>query len=231
MRWSVASPLRIVLLDDHALIRDALKIRLSLEADFKVLGAYSTSRYLIDRLRGQNVDLLVLDYLLSDGELDGLHLIRLVRSHYPTIKIVIYSSLERAATVHMSIRAGANGFVGKSQETEELLHAIRIVAMGRIYMAPAISAKMEKLPVAQLDPIDLTQLFDGDKMLAEHPQLSPKESEVLRCCLEGMSVSQIANKFLRSRKTISGQKQSAFRKLGIRTDTELFKLQNQLNAI
>lgn len=95
MRWSVASPLRIVLLDDHALIRDALKIRLSLEADFKVLGAYSTSRYLIDSLRGQDVDLLVLDYLLGDGELDGLRLIKLVHSHYPTIRILIYSSLER----------------------------------------------------------------------------------------------------------------------------------------
>ena len=228
MRWSVASPLRIVLLDDHALIRDALKIRLSLEADFKVLGAYSTSRYQIDSLRGQDVDLLVLDYLLGDGELDGLRLIKLVHSHYPTIRILIYSSLERPATVNMSIRAGAHGFVGKSQETEDLLHAIRMVAMDRIYMSPAISTKIEKLSVVQLD---MTQPFDGDKVLADHPQLSPKESEVLRCCLEGMSVSQIASKFLRSRKTISGQKQSAFRKLGISTDTELFKLQNQLNAI
>lgn len=228
MRWSVASPLRIVLLDDHALIRDALKIRLSLEADFKVLGAYSTSRYLIDSLRGQDVDLLVLDYLLGDGELDGLRLIKLVHSHYPTIRILIYSSLERPATVNMSIRAGAHGFVGKSQETEDLLHAIRMVAMDRIYMSPAISTKIEKLSVVQLD---MTQPFDGDKVLADHPQLSPKESEVLRCCLEGMSVSQIASKFLRSRKTISGQKQPAFRKLGISTDTELFKLQNQLNAI
>lgn len=128
----------------------------------------------------------------------------------------------------MSIRAGAHGFVGKSQETEDLLHAIRMVAMDRIYMSPAISTKIEKLSVVQLD---MTQPFDGDKVLADHPQLSPKESEVLRCCLEGMSVSQIASKFLRSRKTISGQKQSAFRKLGISTDTELFKLQNQLNAI
>lgn len=229
MRWSVVSPLRIVLLDDHALIRDALKIRLSLEADFKVLGAYSTSRDLIDRLRDQSVDLLILDYLLSDGELDGLHLIRLVRSHYPTIKIVIYSSLERAATIHMSIRAGANGFVGKSQETEELLRAIRLVALDRIYLAPATSAELEKLPVGQ--SIDMTQPFHGDTVLIDHPQLSPKESEVLRCCLDGLSVSQIAIKFLRSRKTISGQKQSAFRKLGIRSDTELFKLQTQLKEV
>jgi len=84
------------------------------------------------------------------------------------------------------------------------------------------------LPIAHLD----TALpSDSDNVLADHPHLSPKESKVTRCCLEGMSVFQIANKFLRSRKTISGQKQPAFRKLGISTDTELFKLQNQLNAI
>lgn len=229
MRWSVISPLRIVLLDDHALIRDALKVRLSLEPDFKVLGAYSTSRELIDGLRDLNADLVVLDYQLTDGELDGLRLIQMLRSHYPHLRIVIYSSFERPATVSMSIRGGANGFVGKSQETDELLRAIRMVALDRIYLAPAMSAELNKLPVPQ--SVDSTQPFNGDKVLANHPELSPKESEVLRCCLEGMSVSQIAIKFMRSRKTISGQKQSAFRKLGIRTDTELFKLQIQLKAV
>lgn len=229
MRWSVVSPLRIVLLDDHALIRDALKIRLTLEPDFNVLGVYSTSKGLIEGLREQEADLLVLDYQLTEGELDGLRLIQLVRSHYPTLRIVIYSSSERPATVNMSIRAGANGFVGKSQETDELLRAIRMVALDRIYLAPAMAAELNKLPIPQT--VDIDQAFDGDKALADHPELSPKESEVLRCCLEGMSVSQIATKFLRSRKTISGQKQAAFRKLGIRTDTELFKLQIHLKDV
>lgn len=229
MRWSVVSPLRIVLLDDHALIRDALKIRLSLEPDFKVVGVYSTSKTLIEGLRDQEADLLVLDYQLTEGELDGLRLIQMVRGHYPNLRIVIFSSSERPATVNMSIRAGANGFVGKSQETDELLRAIRMVALDRIYLAPAMAAELDKLPIPQA--VDIDQSFDGDKVLANHPELSPKESEVLRCCLEGMSVSQIATKFLRSRKTISGQKQAAFRKLGIRTDTELFKLQIHLKEV
>jgi len=62
-------------------------------------------------------------------------------------------------------------------------------------------------------------------------ELSPREREVLRCCLEGMSVTQIAEKFARSVKTISGQKQAAFRKLGVRNDNELFKIQHQLQDI
>jgi two-component system capsular synthesis response regulator RcsB len=226
MRWSVVSPLRIILLDDHALIRDALKIRLSLEPDFKVVGIYTSSRELIEGLREHSAELIVLDYQLGAGELDGLRLIQMVRNHYPELRIVIFSSLERPATVNMSIRAGANGFVGKSQETDELLRAIRMVALNRIYLAPAMAAELERPPVPQ--PTDKEQIFDGDKILADSPELSPKEREVIRCSLDGLSVSQVAAKFSRSRKTISGQKQSAFRKLGIRTDTELFKLQIHL---
>ena len=226
MRWSVASPLRIILLDDHALIREALEIRFSLEADFKVQGVYSTSRELLDSLNRAEADLVVLDYQLADADIDGLRLIQSVRRRHPSIRIVIYSSSEKPATVNMSLRAGANGFVGKSQPTDELLRAIRMVALDRIYLAPAMAAELEKIPAAQMLP-------EGDNpdhafTLSNQPNLSPKESEVLRCCLEGMSVSQIASKFTRSRKTISGQKQAAFRKLGIKTDTELFKLQVQL---
>lgn len=226
MRWSVISPLRIVLLDDHPLIRDSLKIRLDLEADFKVQAVYSTSRGLLDGLSETAVDLVVLDYQLSEGEIDGLRLIQSVRRHYPAVKIVIFSSSEKAATVNISLRAGANGFVGKSQETEELLRAIRMAALDRFYLAPAMAFELEKLPAAHL-PLAGSNI-DSDLTLANHPELSPKEIEVLRCCLEGMSVSQIAAKFVRSPKTISGQKQSALRKLGVRTDTELFKLQARL---
>ena len=226
MRWSVASPLRIILLDDHALIREALEIRFSLEADFKVQGVCSTSRELLESLNRAEADLVVLDYQLADADIDGLRLIQSVRRRHPSIRIVIYSSSEKPATVNMSLRAGANGFVGKSQPTDELLRAIRMVALDRIYLAPAMAAELEKNPAAQMLP-------EGDNpdhafTLSNQPNLSPKESEVLRCCLEGMSVSQIASKFTRSRKTISGQKQAAFRKLGIKTDTELFKLQVQL---
>ncbi|EIK71380.1 transcriptional regulator, LuxR family [Pseudomonas synxantha BG33R] len=158
-----------------------------------------------------------------------MRLIQMVRAHYPNLRIVIFSSSERPATVSMSIRAGANGFVGKSQETGELLRAIRMLALERIYLAPAMAAELDKLPTPQA--VDIDQSFDGDKVLADHPELSPKESEVLRCCLEGMSVSQIATKCLRSCKTISGQKQAAFRKLGVRTDTEFFKLQIHLKEV
>lgn len=231
MKWSVVSPLRIALLDDHALIREALKVRLSVESDFNVIGVYSGSDELISAMREQQVDLLVLDYQLRDGELDGLRLIQLLRSHYPQTRILIYSSQERPAMVNMAIHGGAAGFFGKSQPTEELVRAVRMVAIGRLYLSPAMAAEFEKVPViCEIDPGK--ELIGGEAAtLLSFPSLSSKEREVLRCLLEGLSVSEIAIKFSRSRKTISGQKQSALKKLGIRTDIELFKLQGHLAEV
>ncbi|AZF55009.1 capsula synthesis response regulator transcription regulator protein [Pseudomonas sp. R4-34-07] len=233
MKWSVVSPLRIVLLDDHALIREGLKVRLSAESDLKVVGVYSGSAGLLEALRTEPADLLILDYQLSDGELDGLRLIQLLRSHYPELRILIFSSVERPATVNMAIRAGANGFFGKSQETEELVFAVRTVALDRLYLSPSMAAELDSTPKMPTPALSGEQEVDvdGRDPLIDYPALSPKEREVLRCCLGGMSVSQIAVKFLRSRKTISGQKQAALRKLNVRTDTELFKLHLDLKDI
>jgi DNA-binding NarL/FixJ family response regulator len=231
MKWSIVSPLRIVMLDDHALIREGLKIRLSVESDFNVVGVYSTSPELLEALRSVRADLLILDYQLSDGELDGLRLIQLLRSHYPELRILVFSSVERPATVNMAIRAGGNGFFGKSQDTEDLVRAIRVVALDRLYLSPSMAAEMDSTPKAPIAGEGFVSPITGDGSLVSYPALSPKEREVLRCCLEGMSVSQIAVKFLRSRKTISGQKQAALRKLNVRTDTELFKLHLDLQYI
>ncbi|WP_238349883.1 response regulator transcription factor [Pseudomonas sp. BW16M2] len=223
------SPLRIALLDDHTLIREAMKIRLALEPDFKVVDVYASGRELLEGLEAQLPDLLVLDYQLTEGEIDGLRLLQSLRARHPDLRILIFSSMDRPATINLCIRAGARGFVGKTQPTDELLTAIRTVAMDRTYLPLSIAAHLEKLPAPQASAID--DSTEGAQTLANYPELSPKEREVLRCILDGMSGSDVASKFARSRKTISGQKHSAYRKLGISSDAELFKLQTQLKGL
>jgi DNA-binding NarL/FixJ family response regulator len=108
---------------------------------------------------------------------------------------------------------------------DQLFRAIRTVAQGHIYLHPEMAREVA----------DVTETTNGDcipdatdDILARSASLSPREREVLRCYLSGMSVSEIAAKFSRSANTISTQKQSAYRKLGIRTDSELFKVQRLL---
>ena len=91
MKWSVMAPLRVAVLDDHSLIQMALELRLSREADLKVVGVYSNSRDLLASLSGTPADLLVLDYSLGASELDGLHLIGLIRRRFPSLSIALHT--------------------------------------------------------------------------------------------------------------------------------------------
>jgi two-component system capsular synthesis response regulator RcsB len=224
LKWSIMAPLRVAVLDDHYLIQMALELRLSREADMKVVGVYANSRDLLASLSETPADLLILDYALGASELDGLHLIGLIRRRFPTLCILISSSTETPSVVNLSLSVGANGFFGKSESAELLVEAIRKVASGETYVSPGLAYRLGRQPTAGRSMPDVK----GAQRLLNDPTLSPKEREVLRCCLDGMSVSQISRKFMRSMKTISGQKQAAFRKLGVRTDAELFKLQHSL---
>lgn len=230
MKWSNLSPLRVAILDDHALIRRGFGTRVEQERDLKLVAMYAGSRELLADLSNNPVDVLVLDYSLQQDELDGLNLIRLLRIRHPDVRILVSSSTESLATISLVLRAGACGFVGKSQEVEDLVGAIRTVACERIYLSQMNELELRRVPTGQAgDEIGSAVSIDSDSALVSNPLLSPKEQEVLRCCLDGMSVSQIAHKFTRSRKTISGQKQSAFRKLGVRCDSELYKVHGELS--
>ncbi|WP_346727551.1 response regulator transcription factor [Pseudomonas sp. SWRI81] len=230
MKWSNLSPLRVAILDDHPLVRRGFGSRIESERDLKLVAMYAGSRELLAGLRNEAVDVLVLDYSLQQDELDGLNLIRLLRVRHPEVRILVSSSAESLATISLALRAGASGFVGKSQEVDDLLGAIRTVACERVYLAQEVALELGHVPSRQgEDEVGKSIRVDSDSALVSHPLLSPKEQEVLRCCLDGMSVSQIAHKFTRSRKTISGQKQSAFRKLGVSCDSELHKIHGELS--
>jgi DNA-binding NarL/FixJ family response regulator len=158
-------------------------------------------------LRSTPADVLLIDYALGCNDIDGLNLIRALRVRFPDSRILVSSSHDNPATTALALKAGAAGFVGKSRELGELVQVIRQVASG---------------------PPQAGAVLAPDGSPAHGAALSPREQEVLRCCLDGMSVTQIAAKFSRSVKTISGQKQAALRKLGVRNDSELFKMRGPL---
>ncbi|MFJ3058217.1 response regulator [Herbaspirillum sp. NPDC087042] len=234
MTWTPASAMRIALLDDHAVVRYGLAMRLAEEPDLDVVGAFATSKELMVALRTVPADLLLIDYALGSNDIDGLNLIRALRVRFPRSKILVASAHHNPATVALAMKAGAQGFVGKSQELGELIQAVRAVGRGRQYlnvtMVTALSSMQQaESGAGQAEPASGSRRGSGgvpaaSRALAELSSLSPREREVLRCCLEGLSVTEIAEKFMRSVKTISGQKQSALRKLGVRSDHELFKI-------
>jgi two-component system capsular synthesis response regulator RcsB len=211
--------IRILILDDHPMVREALSAHLERYPEFGVLGDIGSSKELLRLLPSLMPDLLMLDYALGEDSADGIALIRTLRARYPEMKILMVSGHSSPATITAMLRAGAHGFLAKNQDLKDLPEAIRKVIRGGVYV-PVNTREMLHYTKAPEDE----GLGTEGKELFDHPALSPKEREVLRCCIEGMTVTQVARKFSRSIKTISGQKQSAYRKLGIASDRELFKV-------
>lgn len=218
---TVMPSLRVMLLDDHEVMRRGLELLLKQEHRINVIGSFTTSRELFAALRDRTADVLIVDYSLGPTEVDGLNLIRALKVRFPNEKVLVMSAHYNAATIALAMKAGARGFIGKGQDQKELIMAIRAIAAGRVYLSKEMSREME------LQPSELSE-HTGESALINDAKLSPREREVLRCYLDGMSVTEIANKFSRSITTISAQKTAAYRKLGIRNDSELFKIRHQL---
>ncbi|VVD79622.1 LuxR family transcriptional regulator [Pandoraea iniqua] len=220
MDWNAVNPLRIVILDDHEVVLRGLVSCLSAEIDLRVVGSFTRVPDLLVELARGSTDLAVIDFSLGGDQMDGLNLIQVLQRKHPSLPLVMLSSHFDVATVDLAMRAGIRGYVGKTEGLAALVNAVRIVASGRLYFSPQIAEALPLGKTAARPEIP----GPNSSLLTSMASLSPKEREVVRCALEGMSVKQIAEKFSRSNKTISAQKQSAYRKLGITTDNELFRI-------
>lgn len=209
---------RIALLDDHAVVRRGLANTLMAEDGFEVTGIYERGRDLIAGLAKKPADLLLLDFSLNGDEIDGVSLIRILRIKFPSSPILVFSTHHDLATVELAMRVGARGFLSKKANMAQLIGAVRTVASGEMYLTVDSDLRQKgKAPRTQEDRAKATEV-------QVQPVLSAREQEVIRCYLSGMTVGDIAEKFKRSIKTISAQRISAFRKLGVTTNRELFKL-------
>ena len=231
MTTSISRPLQVMLLDDHEFILHGISLTLSAHSDIRVAGTYTSSQKMFMALQGAAADVVIMDYCLRPGEMDGLNLIRALRLRCPQVEVLVISSLYTPATVSLALRCGALGFVGKELDADVLPQAVRRVASGQVYLHTAMAARLADNDVRLGELMMASPATGVGAQLTSRPSaLTVREHEVLRCCLDGQSVTDIAGKFSRSVKTISAQKQSAFRKLGLRNNNELFKIRGQLEG-
>ncbi len=200
VRAASSHAIHVAVLDDHVVVRFGVETLIRNNERMRWTGAAENSAGLFRLLSSTPCHVLVLDYELSPDEIDGWSLVRIVRARFPHVRIIVYTSHVEAATETLMRQAGAHGFLSKSADLTELIGMIDHVAAGSTFFSEALRPK------------------EG----AAH--LTPRETEVLRCCMQGLSMTDIARKFERSVKTVSSQKHAAYRKLGIRNDYDLFKL-------
>jgi two-component system, NarL family, captular synthesis response regulator RcsB len=200
------NPIHVVVADDHPVIRMGIEATLDDISSVKRIGSAADSTQLVALLDAQPCDVLITDYAMPGGQYgDGMELISFVRQRYPALRIVLLTSMEKAALIRSLLAQGVNAILSKTDDMSHLRAAIQAVHIGRRYYSPRIANMLKSLPTSG------------------SAKLSQRESEVIALYVGGDSINTIAEKLKRSKQTISTQKVSAMRKLGIETDADLFK--------
>ncbi len=206
---------RILIADDHAVVRAGLRQFLLDDGNVREVGEAATGQQALDRLRESRWDLLILD--ISMPGRSGLDILKHVRSGFPDTRILVLSGFpERQYAVNV-LRAGAGGYLAKDSAPEELLKAVRIVLQGRRYVSQALA----ELLVKELDA-------DSDKPM--HAQLSEREFQIFTKLATGRAVSEIAEELCLSVKTISTYRSRVLEKMNFRTNADIttYALRNGL---
>lgn len=198
--------LRLLIVDDHMIIRRGLIQILSDACGIGMIFEAADGPAAMQRLRADAVDVVVLDVAL--GERDGLDVLKAIRSEFPRIGVVMLSVYPESQFAVRSIRAGAGAYLNKCCAPEELLDAIRKVALGGVFVTPTI---------AEL----LARSVREDANRVPHETLSNREFQVLELFAQGRSVSDIAGRLSLSANTISTYRARIFEKLGVRNMAEL----------
>jgi two-component system NarL family response regulator len=202
--------IRVVLADDHRMVREALREVLSREADIEVVGEAGTGAEALEVTARLQPDVVVLDISLPD--FNGIEVAaRLVASKTPA-KLVALSQHADKRYVTAIVRAGAHAYVTKSAAGTELVLAIRAVAAGHGYFAPEIAGALAS---------DMRADAPGAPAAPPAPPLAPREREVLRLIAEGARTAAIAERLQVSAATIDVHRRNIMRKLGLRTVAEL----------
>lgn len=198
---------RIVIVDDHPITLIGLRYMLSANPDLDIVGQAEDPDGLLDQLEQHPCDVLITDLMMPGGaQSDGLRLIDLVRRRYPRLAIIVVTMLDNPALIAALLRLGVRGVVSKRGMLADLPKAIR--ANGRQpFLSPSLRHLMEA---------------GHGKPLAQLEALSPREVEVLRLYGSGLAIGEIAERLARSKQTISAQKSSAMRKLGLDTNAGLY---------
>lgn len=198
--------IQVLVADDHPLLRSGLKHVLQQEPDFGPPGEAENSEQVLERLEERNWDVVVLDIAMPDR--NGLETLSEIRKRHPTIPVLILSMHPEEQYAIRAIKAGASGYLTKSNAATELVRAIRRILAGKKYVSPALAEV-------------LANVIKSGEARPLHEILSDREYHVVCAIASGKSVSVIAAETQLSVKTISTYRARALEKMNMHSNAEL----------
>ena len=206
--------MRILIADDHGIMRDGLRMLIESQSDMEVVGEVDAADKVMDLVARTRCDLVVLDLSMPGG--GGMPVISEIKRAHPKVRVVVLTMHEQAGYVRRAISAGALGYIGKRVVGRHLLTAIRSAHEGELYIDPALKSALDAA-----EKQDGSKVHDSKRDLLE--KLSGREREVLYFVAKGWTNQETANRFGLSVKTVEGYRSRIKRKLGLRGRAELVR--------
>jgi len=203
--------MRVVLIDDHQVFLDSLRIALAQQSAIEVVGQAAIATHAQELAARLDPDLLIMDLLLEDS--DAVTLTRQLRRQEINTKVLVLSAHQNSAFVRNAFEAGVQGYALKSQPLAELVDAIRVIEGGGRYLAPGLGP----LPPPRPEPL-------GRRGVTGPEVLSRREHEVFELILQGRSSRHIAGALSISLKTVETHRAHINKKLGVRSPAELMRM-------
>jgi len=200
---------RILLVDDHQVVREGLTLMLAQHSDLSVIGAVGSAEAAWAEIEALKPDLVIVDYKLS-GE-NGVELAKRIQDCQPNIRVVMLTGHGDVETVNAALLAGVTGYVTKLDAGTELLSAIRAVSAGKVYLSPDVSSVLVR---------EYRQQLKGE---GTAQRLSERENEVLKRIANGHSTKEIAFALRVSPKTVDTHRLNIMAKLGVQSIAALTK--------
>ncbi len=206
-----AQPIRLLVVDDHGLVRDSLSATLDREPGLKVVAVSEDADDAITKVLEHRPDLVLMD--IDMPGISCFDAIQIIRSRAPETKFILVTAYEHDEHIEQALKVKANGFVTKGEGVPALVEAIRNVAAGRVHFSPEVTARLV--------------IRDNDEIRLDSPpksrlsMLSPRERELLRILAKGLSLKDAAGILGISYKTADKQKASLMAKLDIHDRVEL----------
>jgi len=207
--------IRILVADDHAIVRDGLKQIVSDTSDMVVAAEASNGREALNKVLEDDYDVVLLDITMPDRS--GLDILKEIKSQKPELPVLILSMHPEEQYAVRALKAGASGYLTKESASEELIRAMRRVSGGGKYVTSSLAEKLASvLKTGAEEPL--------------HQALSDREYQVLCMIASGKRVKQIANELFLSTKTVSTYRSRILRKMNMNNNIELtrYAIQNQL---
>jgi two-component system response regulator NreC len=214
------SPIKLILADDHAVVRSGLRMLLEARPDIQIVGEAETGAEAVAKVKSLKPDVILMDIQMPD--MNGIEATRRIKESGVNTAVLALTMHEDDQYFFEMLKAGASGYVPKRAAPDELVSAIRTVGRGEVFLYPSLATRLVQNYLGQ------AQANEGPAL---HEELTAREQEVLVLIAEGLSNPEIAEKLVISVKTVDRHRENIMRKLNLHSRIDLVKYAIKLGLI